>query len=304
MANTKTSPVCRFVIEDALNDVLFGTNISPSMDEVTISLDHLTMKETVVDISGYVRPKSLTFSYVKLSGNYTATFKYYDSSNTLITDTITDNVIDNIQDWFDNRFSVGDEYGFIDVFTIVTLTVDGGSLNEFNIYWDNLETNNIYYIDDYIDFYLLNSEKSVVTKSLTFMFTELIKFNRPITYKVLDLDRKILSSDLSFNYVYIKSLKRYYYVESMILIQEHQILHLVEDVLMSFDSLIRSQRAMVTRNEFTHYANLSDEKFPMEYGKAFDQTTVLPSNNIIPLATDETTRNSIVITVVDSNMHP
>ena len=54
----------------------------------------------------------------------------------------------------------------------------------------------------------------------------------------------------NYNYVYIEKLKRYYFVESKRIINNSFVEYdLIEDVLMSFKDLIRSQNILLTESE-------------------------------------------------------
>lgn len=54
----------------------------------------------------------------------------------------------------------------------------------------------------------------------------------------------------NYNYVYIEKLKRYYFVESKRIINNSFVeFDLIEDVLMSFKDLIRSQNIILTESE-------------------------------------------------------
>ena len=53
-----------------------------------------------------------------------------------------------------------------------------------------------------------------------------------------------------FNYIYIEKLKRYYFVESKKIVNNSLVQYdLIEDVLMSFKDLIRSQNILLTESE-------------------------------------------------------
>ena len=110
--------------------------------------------------------------------------------------------------------------------------------------------------------YKNDSSKNTVTKTLTFVDSMTIDFNTVIKYHSMSLIMKSGLRDYQFNYVYMPMLKRYYYVTSVTLTNDTKQIDLVEDVLMSWDELIRSQTAFVTRNENTYNADLYDDRYP------------------------------------------
>jgi len=128
------------------------------------------------------------------------------------------------------------------------------------------------YPDNAIEIYLLKSPRKQVTKSLKLVGIISGNYTKPITYRSISLDI-VNHSDLPFfNYLYIPELKRYYYVQESTQIKEFAQLTLVEDVLMSWDSLIRSQTAFIKRNENTYNSNLYDDRYPDLVSKEYDIT--------------------------------
>ena len=70
---------------------------------------------------------------------------------------------------------------------------------------------------------------------------------------------------IAFNYVWIPSLNRYYFVDFVEIISaDIKRLHLKEDVLMSWSTLIKEQSAFVTRYGNSANTNLADERRPLE----------------------------------------
>lgn len=109
--------------------------------------------------------------------------------------------------------------------------------------------------------YRQNSANNVVNKTLTLSNIIQGKFNIPIALKsfTLDLDGKYV-----FNYIWIPLLNRYYYVNSIQKYTDKLTRYTFgEDVLMSWQSLIKSQSAFVTRQaDGNDY--LVDNRFPLE----------------------------------------
>lgn len=110
--------------------------------------------------------------------------------------------------------------------------------------------------------YKQNSANNVLNKSLTLSNIIQGKFNIPIALKsfTLDLDGKYV-----FNYIWIPLLNRYYYVNSVQRYTDVLTRYTFgEDVLMSWQSLIKSQSAFVTRQENNNEKNrLIDNRLPV-----------------------------------------
>lgn len=144
--------------------------------------------------------------------------------------------------------------------------------------------------------YKQNDENDVVNKKLTFVNIIQGQFNHSVSLKNVNID--ILNYVLNFNYVYIPKLKRYYYVDSIELISaDYTRLHLREDVLMSWEDLIKSQKVFVTRYESGDNDSLVDDRLPLE-----DKLSVVDAN------VTDTTTGSLVnctlkfdITIADSD---
>ena len=127
--------------------------------------------------------------------------------------------------------------------------------------------------------YLQSSDDDHVTKSLTEVGTILGKFNKMIGLKRIDID--LTGFAHGFNYVWIPSLKRYYYVDSVEMPSaDITRLHLREDVLMSWSDLIRSQTAFVERQENTYDDDLTDEMCNYTYEKAISISSITMTNNV------------------------
>ncbi len=145
--------------------------------------------------------------------------------------------------------------------------------------------------------YHLNSSNNTVTKSITWIATYPVTFNRPITYRNLMLDVKLGANDVHFNYVYIASLHRYYFVTEMTLTNDWSQLTLHEDVLMSFDALIRSQTAFVERNENNYDTDKTDNLISFDYDKRITTSTISLATGVTVFTVDET-KHPYVLSVV------
>lgn len=130
---------------------------------------------------------------------------------------------------------------------------------------------------NFIIFYTLNSPKNQVTKSLTYVGTEKVSYNTPITHKNLTLNMKLTADKRNFNYVYLSVLNRYYYVVDMVLTNDYAQLQLQEDVLMSFSGLIRSQTAFVTRSESNGNYDMADDLVHYDYDKTISVSSIVPT---------------------------
>lgn len=116
--------------------------------------------------------------------------------------------------------------------------------------------------NDYSIFtYRLNSERNVIDKNLISVgiligyFRNSINIKSPIinieNYEIVD----------TFNYIFIPSLNRYYYVTNIELSTKNiATLSLAEDVLMSHKDLIKRQTGYIERNEYTYNAFLNDDR--------------------------------------------
>ena len=111
--------------------------------------------------------------------------------------------------------------------------------------------------------YKQNSENDVINKSLTFVDCFDGKFNHMIGLKQINIDIKGYTRN--YNYIYIPSLNRYYYVDSVELVSaDISRLHLKEDVLMSWKDLINQQDAYVTRYGNATDKLLVDDRYPVQ----------------------------------------
>lgn len=127
--------------------------------------------------------------------------------------------------------------------------------------------------------YLQSSDDDHVTKSLTEVSTILGKFNKMIGLKRIDID--LTGFAHGFNYVWIPSLRRYYYVDSVEMPSaDITRLHLREDVLMSWSFLIRNQTAFVERQENSYDDDLTDEMLNYTYEKVVSIDSITMTNDI------------------------
>ena len=128
-------------------------------------------------------------------------------------------------------------------------------------------------VDGYtgIILYTQNSENDVLNKNLTLVNIIDGKFNHSIGVKNINID--VVNLSMNFNYVWIPSLNRYYYVDSLDIISADVTrLHLKEDVLMSWKNLILNQDAFITRSEiYNNKYDLIDDRLPTRDTISFTQ---------------------------------
>ena len=160
--------------------------------------------------------------------------------------------------------------------------------------------------------YTLRSSNDTVTKHITLIGGCVGDWEIPISLRDIELtvvNNNSVPSDIGFlfNYVYILSLNRYYYVTDIVKTKSTNTFKLHEDVLMSFDSLIRLQTAFVNRNENTYHVNVIDNRQILRNepdisyveinNDIFD--VVLDGSTVFPPIEDRSIR--FVVTVVGDN---
>lgn len=108
-----------------------------------------------------------------------------------------------------------------------------------------------------------------LNKSLSYVGIIQGIFNHSINVKNIIIDLNNYTNN--FNYVWIPSLRRYYYVDSVEIISSNFTrLHLKEDVLMSWKELIKQQSAFVSRYENSNTDYLVDSRLPLEDVKTIE----------------------------------
>lgn len=157
--------------------------------------------------------------------------------------------------------------------------------------------------------YKQNSENNALNKTLTYVDTISGKFNHSIGVKSLNID--VVDLSMNFNYVYIPSLNRYYFVDSIEIVSANVTrLHLREDVLMSWKSLIRQQSALVVRSEeSTNKDILIDDRLPVRDTISYQQ--FIPTNlsfknvtfDFLQYDADEINNRNILINTYTENQY-
>ena len=153
-----------------------------------------------------------------------------------------------------------------------------------------------------------NSENNELNKTLQLVNIIAGKFNSAFNLKNPILDIKYTTSgDVLCNYMYIPSLFRYYYVDSVDIISaDYMRYKLKEDVLMSWQSLIRSQDALVTRYELSTDTKLSDVRLPIEnvVSVTYTKPTNVSSGSLVntTFSANPSGSNILVSTIASSDV--
>lgn len=128
----------------------------------------------------------------------------------------------------------------------------------------------------YIACYKQNDENDALHKKLTFVKLLMIQFKSTLSMKQFYID--LSNYEFDFNYIYIPVLKRYYYVNSVEMMNKTITrLNLQEDVLMSWENLIRRQSAFVTRYEGSTEKYIVDVRRPIEDTLTVEYITPTPT---------------------------
>ena len=134
-----------------------------------------------------------------------------------------------------------------------------------------------------INLYNNSSPKEKVTKSISLVseLTGTLREESSIIAPVITIEK---STPTGFNYAYIPSFGRYYYVEDVEVVR-HDLLriHLKVDPLMSFDSAIRANSAMIRKSATSYNVLINDNSlrsyqndlytykmFPHGFGENFE----------------------------------
>lgn len=126
-----------------------------------------------------------------------------------------------------------------------------------------------------VTFYKNKSDKIVVDKNLTqvgsTITSAVIKENISITDPVFLLTDFTSFNVATCNYVYISDLNRYYYITDIVILDQSLYeVHCHVDVLMSFKSGIRSNNAIVARQQSSYDLYLADGVFKTKAYPNFD----------------------------------
>lgn len=126
-------------------------------------------------------------------------------------------------------------------------------------------------------FYLNKSDKRYLNKNIELKYDNIpIQILEPSS---VVRPRLRVSSGLigqGVNYLYVTDLERYYYIKDWIMENGHVTLECEVDVLMSFNSSIKTQNVIVKRNERLFNMYLEDGQYKVQNRTAV-RTVVFPS---------------------------
>ena len=163
----------------------------------------------------------------------------------------------NITDLIDINASAG-EFGFDANVTGTNMNKALTMFNEDNLYINNDGRTTLFV-------YKQNTKNIELDKDLDMTNVSIFdgKFNHSIAIKTINIDVSGYNLLNGYNYVYLPLLKRYYYVDSVEIISANYTrLHLKEDVLMSWRTLIRNQEMYITRYQQSTEEFLIDDRLP------------------------------------------
>lgn len=160
-------------------------------------------------------------------------------------------------------------------------------------YFDYVTT----YNDTVLFLFRLNSERNKVNKSLIYVDNLTGAFKAGVNIKNPIINIENFKIDNTFNYVYINSLHRYYYVNNIELTTKNiTSLLLAEDVLMSFKDLILLQSAFIERSQSDGNDDKEDSLYTFDKEIDITYDTVTPTKDVFNL--DPLDVNRIILTVV------
>ena len=212
------------------------------------------------------------------------TINFYDGTSS---SNITN--INNINQDLDQLLFGGDIIG---IGRISTNSTDSDIISQIQDSIDN--TVNVIFL------YKMNSPKNKLDKSLTWVATEYMKYTRQIEYKKMLIDVKRSASEVSFNYVYLSVLNRFYFVDSIALTNDMMNVSLIEDVLSTYKDLIRSQTAFVVRNENASKPDVVDDRIYKDYQPVITYTSITPTRDFFGLTGTLTSQYLYIVTFVNS----
>ena len=221
-----------------------------------------------------------------ISGTKKVNFEYSSGGGTTHTSNFEDLSTNGSYIEFDGDF----EYGISDLMKFVN-----GGIIEITPIGDSV----LVYL------YTQNSENNALTKTLSLVNVVAGKFNSAFNIKNPILDFHLTESgDVLCNYIYLPSLSRYYFVDSMDMISADYIRYkLREDVLMTWKTLITQQNALVVRSESNDSKNLLiDDRLPLEDRKTHVYYTSLVHGSLknVTLNYDLTNGTNFMVTSITS----
>lgn len=115
-----------------------------------------------------------------------------------------------------------------------------------------------------IKLYSNTSDKIVVDKSITQIgadITGTLREDCSVTDPVIKLENTVGSNITTCNYAYISEFGRYYYINNIVCTGKLFELHMHVDVLMSYRGAIRTNSAVISRQEKNYNLYLQDGVF-------------------------------------------
>lgn len=200
---------------------------------------------------------------------YMLHFKHLSINLNLIDDILIDNEENNVRVAYRSGLVVN--LSFNDFYTLYPNGLEGTAVIEMiyddadignvtlGLIWESIEITD----NNYFFVYRLNGERKRADKTNYLIYVATIggKFRNSVNIKNTVIDMVNFNITSTYNYIYIASLNRFYFVDNVDLLTNNVTrLTISEDVLMSFYDLIIKQEAYVTRNEFTYNAYLNDNR--------------------------------------------
>ena len=117
------------------------------------------------------------------------------------------------------------------------------------------------------DFYYNKSDPNYIVKTISPMLSNItidyIEDNN-LVKPVFKMQGTYAIGKKNINYVYVRELNRYYYVDEIVYAQQYVELHCTVDVLMSFQSDIKNTSCVIRRSQNRYNLYISDEKMRTE----------------------------------------
>lgn len=187
------------------------------------------------------------------------------------------------------------------IFTVSTLTLTK-STNVLQWFQHLLE--NDFYIFNLMYLYKLDGEKNRIDKSsylslLGFLSGE---FKNSIGVKslMIDIQNYPFAISSQYNYVYMQDLKRYYFIKNIDLVTSNITrLYLIEDVLYSWESLIKSQSAYITRSENYGDDDKVDNEVSTDYNRVISEEAITLTNDIYHDSLNSSAETPVLILIND-----
>ena len=121
-----------------------------------------------------------------------------------------------------------------------------------------------------LTYYLNKSDKRYVTKDIVQLALQ--DHSNPVNIVMLDdttithptFKMKDVDLYMTSNYVYVDTLLRYYFIDSVEVSKGYAYLHCTCDVLTTYARGLKTQRCIIRRQEYTHDAMQNDGQLPVK----------------------------------------